>query len=144
MAEHLAGRILHRHAQVTVGADLLQPEILREQRLQMGPCGAHISGRHALAGRAGEAVTESLTEPGSLLIRERARFHRVEGLGDEGVAGMQRLCGVSGQRAERLFARGSSRAFGEHAQDFERRIAFDGLLHGLSGPQSKNLGACRT
>ena len=116
VAEHAPGRVLHRHADVAVRPDLLEPHVLGEELLEAGDRRADASGGDVLAGRAGKAVAEARAEVGSFPVRERPGLHRAQGLGDERVAGVQRLRGVARERAEELLAGRGGGAFDEDAE----------------------------
>ena len=62
VAEHFAGGIAHRHAEVAVGGDLLQPQVFRKGPLQAALGVANVALRDAQAGGAEKAVTETFAE----------------------------------------------------------------------------------
>ena len=117
VAEHFAGGIAHRHTDVAVGADLLQPQVFRIGLLQAALGVADVALRDALAGRAGKAVAETFAVAGAFPVSKRARLHLAERLGREGVAGAERLRGVPRQRTEEVVASRGGRPFDENAQD---------------------------
>ena len=62
VAEHFAGGIAHRHTEVAVGGDLLQPQVFRKGPLQAALGVANVALRDAQAGGAEKAVTETFAE----------------------------------------------------------------------------------
>ena len=128
VAEHLAGGIAHRHPDIAVGADLLQPRVLGKRLLQAAPRVADMALRDALAGRAEKAVAESFAEAAAFPVSERARFQFTERLGREGVARAKSLRGMPRQGTEEFVADRCRRSFGENAKDLRgRTVAL--LLH---------------
>ena len=89
--------VSQRHADVTLGTDLLQPEILREFRLQAGWSHAHMTRRDSLARRARKSIGEPRAKIRIVPKGQGSRLHLVERFCDKGITCFQRLRRAFGQ-----------------------------------------------
>src|SRR6516162_91485 len=97
MPERPALCVPQRHTDITLGAYLLQPEVLREFFLQAGRRHANMTRRDPLTGSAGKSIRESRSKIRAFPKSQRSRFYFAERFCDKRILRAQRLCRASGQ-----------------------------------------------
>src|SRR6516162_7801813 len=85
------------HADVTLGANLLQPEVFREFFLQTGRRHANMTCCDPLTGSTGKTIRESRSKIRAFPKGQRSRFYFAERFCDKRILRAQRLCRASGQ-----------------------------------------------